>query len=813
MNISHVSNPSSSSPRPDYQVFLSFRGPDTRRTFADFLYTSLTGVGIRVFRDEEDLEKGKEMNPQLIQAIEQSKISIPVISKEYASSKSCLMELKEMVKCMDGKNHTIIPIFYYVNPSDVQNCTGPVKMALNEHKKRGRDDSILNPWKSALQRIGDLTGHHLHENQEKKHGEFIKLIVRKVEQMLQTRDLILPKQLVVVNPHVQEIMAKLKVDYRDGQEVEIGDTCEKVLLIHGIPGIGKTVLAKCVYNKLNHLFDACSFLEKFQEEIRDHSIVSVQNRLISHLHKENAQTFDCSDFALKHIESRFCAMKVLLLLDNVKDREQLSALVGELDWLGPGSRVIVTSQRDDVLKKVKGAEKFGLTTMQQDEALKLFCWHAFGRDSSPEELGSWQRKSLLLLMGFLWRLRRSWVEIGENKELCMGGILKAFGKEIVKSENKNEPCQRSRLWNHEEALDVLTNRKGTKFIGALGLEFADESEGNISFQSDQFDRLWSLRFLKLDWANIQGNSLANIQGYSMGYISSLRWLHWHHWRGCTKIMKSVDLDLQNLVIFDLSRSRVHVDWRGWKLFSMASNLKVLKLTGCTNLTSIPKFPKSWGLERLILEGCSNLAVINLSINKLEKLISLNLKGCSLLNELPDLGPLTSLKELVIDGTSISRINFQEGSMMKLKTLSARNCKDLTDISDSIGYLKSLKYLSLDGSGIHTLPESIGSLEKLKTLSLKNCQRLTDLPDGIGGLRSLQFLDLSYTEIKKLPTSVDDLKAMEVLRMRGTFIQELPETILNREKPVEIDISLCQELEAEIHFDIERLSSFAIMNER
>ncbi|XP_056163449.1 disease resistance protein RUN1-like [Syzygium oleosum] len=217
------------------------------------------------------------------------------------------------------------------------------------------------------------------------------------------------------------------------------------------------------------------------------------------------------------------------------------------------------------------------------------------------------------------------------------------------------------------------------------------------------------------------------------------------------------------------------------------------------------------LERLFLEGCSRLAVIDRSFGNLKKLVSLNLKGCSLLRELPDLGPMRGLKELVIDGTSISQIDFREGFMKKLKILSACDCKHLTKISDSIRNLKSLKYLTLDGTTIQTLQKSIESLEKLITLSLKNCTKLTHLPEGIGKLTSLQFLDLSYTEIQKLPPSVNKLKALKVLRMRHTFIEEFPEDILNLEQLEDIDFSLCGSLKGTIHYDIWRLSSLAILN--
>lgn len=57
----------------EYEVFLSFRGPDTRRGFADYLYTSLIDAGVRTFRDNEELRIGEEIGPELLGAIEQSK--------------------------------------------------------------------------------------------------------------------------------------------------------------------------------------------------------------------------------------------------------------------------------------------------------------------------------------------------------------------------------------------------------------------------------------------------------------------------------------------------------------------------------------------------------------------------------------------------------------------------------------------------------------------------------------------------------------------------------------------------------------------
>ncbi|KAL6315581.1 hypothetical protein AAG906_000887 [Vitis piasezkii] len=89
-----------------YQVFLSFRGADTRTNFTDHLYTALVANGIRTFRDNEGVEKGGEIKLHLIKAIELSRISVIVLSKNYAHSKWCLEELLKIVESNQEGNDT-----------------------------------------------------------------------------------------------------------------------------------------------------------------------------------------------------------------------------------------------------------------------------------------------------------------------------------------------------------------------------------------------------------------------------------------------------------------------------------------------------------------------------------------------------------------------------------------------------------------------------------------------------------------------------------------------------------------------------------
>ena len=52
-----------------YDVFLSFRGADTRKTFTNHLYDNLVAHGIHTFRDDEELENGGDIPTDLDRAI------------------------------------------------------------------------------------------------------------------------------------------------------------------------------------------------------------------------------------------------------------------------------------------------------------------------------------------------------------------------------------------------------------------------------------------------------------------------------------------------------------------------------------------------------------------------------------------------------------------------------------------------------------------------------------------------------------------------------------------------------------------------
>ena len=156
-----LSPSSSSTHQRKYEVFLSFRGEDTRNNFTDHLYDALDRRGIITFRDEEGLERGKSIS-NLFKAIEESQFAIIILSKNYASSKWCLDELAKIVKCSKETGLIILPIFYDVDPSDVRNQTGTFKQAFIDHQKCFEDNiEKVETWRAALREVAGISGWHL----------------------------------------------------------------------------------------------------------------------------------------------------------------------------------------------------------------------------------------------------------------------------------------------------------------------------------------------------------------------------------------------------------------------------------------------------------------------------------------------------------------------------------------------------------------------------------------------------------------------------------------------------------------------------
>ena len=136
-----------------WDVFLSFRGADTRYSFIEPLYNALHSRGVRVFRDDDGLDRGDDIAPTLLEAIDDSAASIVVLSRDYASSRWCLEELARICDC----DRLILPVFYGVDPSDVRRQKDSFEEAFKIKEAKFDEVKVLR-WREAMEKVGNRAG-------------------------------------------------------------------------------------------------------------------------------------------------------------------------------------------------------------------------------------------------------------------------------------------------------------------------------------------------------------------------------------------------------------------------------------------------------------------------------------------------------------------------------------------------------------------------------------------------------------------------------------------------------------------------------
>ncbi|XLT60606.1 hypothetical protein HN873_053210, partial [Arachis hypogaea] len=142
----------------EFDVFINFRGPETRYGFTGYLHKAFCEKGIRTFMDAEDLISGNKILETFDRAIETSRIGIIVFSAHYADTDFLLRELVKLLECSRRKGQFILPIFYYMDPGDVRHQRGSYEKAMAVHEERFKDEVPI--WRAALRDAANLSGLH-----------------------------------------------------------------------------------------------------------------------------------------------------------------------------------------------------------------------------------------------------------------------------------------------------------------------------------------------------------------------------------------------------------------------------------------------------------------------------------------------------------------------------------------------------------------------------------------------------------------------------------------------------------------------------
>ncbi|CAL2241125.1 unnamed protein product [Prunus armeniaca] len=755
-----------------YHVFLSFRGEDTRKTFTDHIYTAFVDAGLQTFRDDDELERGEDIKPELEKAIQHSRSSVIVFSKDYASSKWCLDELVMILQRKRTSDHVVLPVFYDIDPSEVRKQTGSFAKAFAGHQKNGSlNKDKVKGWRAALAEVADLAGMVLQNECDGHEAKFIKKIVKVIEGKLSRTPLSVAPYLIGIDSRVKEINLWLQ----DGSS-DVG-----IFVIYGIGGIGKTTIAQVVYNSNFSRFEGRSFRESIREISEGpNGLVQMQVQLLSDILGGRTVKIRSVGEGIIKIKDVISCKKVLLVLDDVDHTNQLNAVLRMRKWFYPGSKIIITTRCVGLLKAHQDVKVHNVETLNHVESLELFSCHAFGENYPVEGYVKLSEKVVNHSGGLPLALKILGSSLsGQSIDVWESALKKL---EIIPNSdivNKLRISYDSLQDDHDQQLFLhiacffIGNEKdvtvkildGCDFFTIVGIQnlidrclltidehnkvkmhqmIRDMGREIVRLESKELEKRSRLWHHKDSFSVLrEKNGSKKVEGLALNLHpvdtplrkSNMVVFETNAFRRMTLIPS--DFLLESLVVLEMPYSSLRQIWKGTKHLP---SLKILDLSNSHELTETGDFSLVPNLERLILEDCVSLVDVHESIGNLEKLVYLNMKDCKNIRKLPN-----------------------SSSMLKsLETLIISGCSSLKEFPVEMGKMESLKVFRADEFPISRL-QSTTLPCSLVVLSLRSCNLSDDsFPRDFGSLPSLQSLDLSSNPICSLPDFIRGLTGLNVL---------------------------------------------------
>ncbi|KAM2143246.1 hypothetical protein ACFX1R_047066 [Malus domestica] len=560
----------------------------------------------------------------------------------------------------------------------------------------------------------------------------------------------------------------------------------QIIGIWGMGGVGKTTIARAIFNKYQHSFSGQCYLEGVRS--KEKKMFSLQEQLLRDILKQTDIKVSSVAEGTKEIEKRLGSMKVLIVVDDIDDADQLDELAIEHESFGPGSRIIITTRDEQVLNIKKVDKRYKAQEMTDEEALELLSWHAFGNPCPDEE----------------------YIELARDVVDYCGGLplaLKVVGRLLATKKSKS-------IW--EGTLNKLRNIPERKIHETLKLSYdglPDDHVKGVFLDISNFFIEWDRDVVKgildgcsrfsieaeittlcdrclldigeekelrmHDLIRDMGREIVRAESVELGKRSRL----WQSEDAKSVLRNECGTEAVEGLSLSLPEDSDDEESFSTEAFKKMWRLKILelenvKLTGSYKHLSKELRFLSWHgfpLEAIPADfDQRNLVFLILKYSKIvrvwedsdllpRKLKYLYLIDCHNLTELPDFSKLPHLEVLDLSGCKGLCGGYHFLAQLKIiKVLDLNDC-NITDgaVLEIIGSLSSLKYLDLGGNGFDRLP-ILSGLSQLQFLYLDHCtnlQAILDLPN------SLVVLEANYCTALEIMSDFSKMSKMRELELK------------------------------------------------
>ncbi|XP_059433985.1 disease resistance protein RUN1-like [Corylus avellana] len=496
--------------------------------------------------------------------------------------------------------------------------------------------------------------------------------------------------------------------------------------ILGVGGIGKTTIAKEIYNLIAYQFEGSCFLANVRETAkREYSLVQLQETLLSEiLGDSRSLKVGNVDRGINVIKYRLCSKRVLLILDDVDQSIQLETLAGELNWFGLGSRIIITTRDEKLLTNPPVELMYKVKELDHNEALQLFCWNAFKRDKPFDDYVELTERIIHYARGLPLALTvlgsdlhgrsiNEWKSALDKYKRCPNKSIQEIliiSYDGLDDNEKDIFLDIACFFKGKPADYVIKILDGCGFSSVIGIKVLME-KSLITIDKPN-------KFVMHDLLQEMGREIVRQESPEEPGERSRLWFH----EDICHVLEE-HTNFQNLTAMDVS--------------------------SCQFLTKIPDLSRIPNLEELTLDNCTSLVEVYHSVGLLDKLVILRLVGCSNLTSFPKTLKLRSLEHLMLEDC-VRLQNFPEIEC-KIERLGyiGLKCTPIKELPSSIGYAIGLQDLNLEGcENLMNLPSTIHQLQRLKRLSLRDCSKLVKFPQKVGdnGLSMPSIVSTKESEI-------------------------------------------------------------------